>query len=498
MTHTAQTKLVTFPALLACLFAAAFLYTAPAQADKLHLEDIRQVEDMGPDINVMIGKGAVVPLPGAVSDVMLANSGIVEVTPLKSGKLYIVGLKPGDTNIITVDANGDVIGEYDVHVRYDTQAIAKTLKSMFPDEDVEIEAVRSQIYVKGTVSTPDRASKITNLIGHYVSEVQEVDDKSVDELVSNLLTVRGSQQVMLRVKIAEVSRTILKELGVETRFNDPNFLQSQPETFLFDPDFRATDGRNLGFSSEVDTASGLTETPFGILSAIGNTRIDGIGYIEFLFNALENDNLANVLAEPNLTAISGEQAGFLAGGEFPVPTGQDRSGNITIEFKPFGVSLNFKPVVLSDDLISLQMDTEVSSLDQENTVTLADVTIPGLNVRRAETTVELPSGGSMMIGGLLQSENLKGLTGLPGVMNTPVIGDLMKSDSFRRNETELVVIVTAYKVQPYKDQEQVAVVAPERISPLNRTFENNMRKTYGRKVDDVFEQEEGGFGYIIN
>lgn len=465
-----------------------------ADASKSNPDPLLEEISMKPDIFVPFGKGIVFPLEGDVSDVMIANSGIAEITPLKSGQIYIVGMAVGDTNIITVDPHGNVIAEYDLHVKYDTQAVENTINRLFPDEKVSVEAVHDQILLTGTVSSPENSSKIANLVGHYVSDLQD-KDKKTDELISNLLSVRGSQQVMLRVKIAEVSRTMLKELGVETSINDPNEL-SAINLFGRDPSSSLSNGSNA-ISNLINGQTGLTEDPIATGGLLFDSGIRGIGMIDLLINALERENYANVLAEPNLTAISGEQAGFLAGGEFPVPVGRDQQGNVTIEFRPFGVSLNFVPKVLSEGRISLQLKTEVSSLDYESAVTLAEINVPGLDIRRAETTVEMPSGGSLMIGGLLQSESIKGLSGLPGIMNTPVLGDLVKSDSFQRNETELVVMVTAYLVDPYADKEQAEVVPRERTSHLARAFTENMRRSYGEPALGVLEQETGQIGYMI-
>ena len=214
-------------------------------------------------------------------------------------------------------------------------------------------------------------------------------------------------------------------------------------------------------------------------------------------SALEEENLINVLAEPNLTAVSGQQAGFLAGGEFPIPSGRDQYGNITIEYREFGVSLNFKPVVMSDKRISLQLNTEVSSLDSANGVTLADLVVPGLDIRRAETTIEIPSGGSLMIAGLLQSQTAEGLKGLPGIKDTPVLGDLISSDSFQRDETELVVIVTGYLVEPYAEKEETKKHEKTNNGRLSRIFSDNIRRTYELEDDNMFAKA-GAFGYIVD
>jgi pilus assembly protein CpaC len=208
--------------------------------------------------------------------------------------------------------------------------------------------------------------------------------------------------------------------------------------------------------------------------------------------------LSNTLAEPNLTAISGEQAGFLAGGEFPVPTGRDRNGNITIEYRAFGVSLNFVPTVVTDDRISLQLNTEVSSLDFNQGITISEVSVPGLDVRRASTTIEMGSGSSLMIAGLMKSEAVKNLAGVPGIKDTPVLGDLVSSHSFTREETELLVIVTPMLVQPYAENRHILRKdkAPE-THQLAMTFAKNIRRIYGTKAPEMNEKGDT-FGYIID
>lgn len=475
------------------LIIAAFNIT---YASKVDLRNVPGYQTEDSSIDVMIGKGTVFPLPSGVSDVMIANTSIAEVTPLQSGQLYIAGIGAGDTNIIIIDASGNVIAQHEIHVRYDTKAIQNLVDRLFPDEKVSVESIHDQIILTGHASSPEKAGKIANLVGHYVSDLQDEDTDNLDELISNLMTVGGTQQVMLRVKIAEVSRSIIKELGIETSINDPDTVATN--VFGRDPASSLSGGTDSLSSRILGGQTGLTEDPFAALSLTADTGVSGIGFVNVFLNMLEQDNLANILAEPNLTALSGEEAGFLAGGEYPVPVGRDRNGNVIIEFRPFGVSLNFRPKVMSDDRISLQLNTEVSALDFESSVTLAEINVPGLDIRRAETTVELPSGGTLMIGGLLQSENIKGLSGLPGVMNTPVIGDLVKSDSFQRSETELVVMVTAYTVEPYADEEQaVPVNKKEKHNFLARTFAANIREVYGEDGLKALSNDKDKIGYLI-
>lgn len=448
-----------------------------------------------PPMNITLGKADIVALPGRVSDVLVANPAIVDVQAVQADKLYVVGMSVGDTNIIVLDGNGDVIRRLDIHVTYDLQAIQSLIEGLFPDEDVKVGSIHDQILLTGTVSSPESASKIANLVGHYVSDLQDESDKEIDQLISNLMEVRGEQQVMLQVKIVEAKRSVIKELGLDGRANDPNEL-SVTTLFGASPPGNFTGNIN---AAQFGAGTGLTlsQDPIGVGGLFLDSKIRGLGQLGLFLEALEEENLINVLAEPNLTAVSGQEAGFLAGGEFPVPTGRDQFGNITIEFREFGVSLNFRPVVLSDKRISLQLETEVSSLDNTNAVVLADLVVPGLDIRRADTTIELPSGGSLMIAGLLQSETAKGMSGLPGIKDTPVLGKLISSDSFSRDETELVVIVTGYLVESYADREKAEVVKKAENGQMSKIFAANIRRTFGLDDDAIFAVN-GPYGYMLD
>ncbi|GJL85051.1 MAG: secretin [Micavibrio sp.] len=470
--------------------------TGKVWAAKGDLVSITQDDRTNAPLKITLGKAELIDLEGDVSDILVADPSIVDVVAIQSRRLYMVGSNVGDTNVITLDANGDIIRRIDVHVQYDVQAVQSLLESLFPDESPRVSALHDQILLTGTVSTPEAASKIQNLVAHYVSDLQD-EQGTPDELISNLLEVRGEQQVMLQVKIIEATRSVLKEFGLETNFNDTNELSA---TTIFGglPSNSVTSGHGNSAAFAAGAGLALSQDPTGIGRALIDTGIDGIGTLGLFLNALEEENMVNILAEPNLTAVSGEQAGFLAGGEFPVPVGRDQVGNLVIEFREFGVSLNFRPVVMSDKRISLQMNTEVSSLDFDNAITLADTQVPGLDVRRAETTVEIPSGGSLMIAGLLQSQAIEGMSGLPGISKTPVLGDLVSSDSFQREETELVVIVTSYLVEPYADKAKADHVPVERDNPLAISFAANIRRAFGLEDDEELFAENSPYGYLLD
>ncbi|NCT40519.1 MAG: type II and III secretion system protein family protein [Alphaproteobacteria bacterium] len=476
-------------AFAACLMIGALPFS-PVFAAKGDFADMKPVITNKP-IQITLGKAELVGVGSELADVLVADPSLIDVMAVQSDKLYIVGLKVGDTNIIALDENGDIVKRLDIHVTYDLMAIQSKVDELFPGENVKVGSIHDQIILTGTASNPDAASKISNLVGHYVGDLQD-DDKTIDELISNLIETRGEQQVMLQVKIVEATRNVLRELGIQTSTNDPNELAAttifggtQPSSFL---------GGTDALSAASNIA--LSQDPVGAARILADTGLKGVGQLGLFLEALEKENLANILAEPNLTTVSGEQAGFLAGGEFPVPVGRDNVGNVVVEFREFGVSLNFRPIVLSENRISLQMDTEVSSLDFENAVILADLTVPGRDIRRAQTTVEMASGSSLMIAGLLQSDAVKSMSGLPGVSKAPVIGDLVSSHGFERNETELVVIVTPFLVKPYAQEKVVEDVPKQRSYPLAQAFAANIRREYNTD-SDLFSMD-GGFGYLLD
>lgn len=485
------------------LFSAVMIgASASVWASKSNLQDLKLIEDQKiiPPVYITLGKAELINVEGEIADVLVADPSVVDVMAVQSNRLYVVGKAIGDTNLIALDSNGDVVKRVDIHIKYDFQAIQSMIEEMFPNEQAKVSSIHGQIVLSGAVSTPENASKIANLVGHYVSALEGTSDEPVDSLISNLMEVRGEQQVMLQVKIVEATRSVLKELGVQTNFNDTNELSAtsifggQPNTSNFG-NGNGLDPASLALAAGAGLAS--TQPAAATARALFDSGVSGIGTVGLFLNALEEQNLVNILAEPNLTAISGQQAGFLAGGEFPVPVGRDQVGNLVIEFREFGVSLNFRPAVMSDERISLQLETEVSSLDFESAIVLADVTVPGLDIRRAETTVEIPSGGSLMIAGLLESQAIEGMSGLPGISNTPVIGDLVKSDSFQREETELVVIVTPYLVKPYAEKSRAETVPKQANNPLARAFAKNVRRSFDVKDEDMFAQDER-YGYLLD
>lgn len=441
--------------------------------------DIQAIKKHGKDpiLKLTLGKAEIYEIDGRVADILVADPSIADVVAIQSNQLYIVGAELGDTNIIALDEDGNVVSRLNVHVRIDTDTIEAMVHELFPSEmDVRVRATTDQVYLTGEVANPSVAQKIASLVAAHVQGGS--GENAVDGIIQNLLEVRGEQQVMLRMRIMEVSRSLIRELGIETQINQ-----------TVTPD-------NLS-GQLITTSTGLTQDSFGAGRILWDTGLGGLGLLDTMVRALEKDSLVNVLAEPNLTAVSGEEAGFLAGGEFPVPTGRDREGNIILEFREFGVSLNFVPLVLSKDRISLRLNTEVSSLDVAQGVTLAGLTVPGLDVRRASTTVELGSGSSIMMAGLLKSETVNAMSGLPGVKKAPIIGDLVSSQSFKREETELVIMVTPFLVKSFADSKHAKKLPIEKSTHLSQAFATNLRRVYGKNIKHLPAKNKT-FGYILN
>jgi len=383
-------------------------------------------------ISVIQGKADTVQLKGDVADVLVANPAVADVGSLRTDRLFIVGKSVGDTNVLAYDLVGNQLANISVHVRVDDKTIQDSLRSFFPNENISAKTVKNNIVLSGKVSSASVSNQVRDLASRFLT--------SGDQTIVDLMSVKGEQQVMLKVKIVEVKRSALRELGVQTSIGDN------------------IDSLTRGAGVDTYDIGRTATTPFGEAGLIIGNNGQNWGPLAVKLRALETQGLVNTLAEPTLTAISGETAGFLAGGEYPIPTGKDEDGNITIEFKPFGVSLNFTPTVMTEKRIALHMSTEVSEKDTTNGLTMAGIQIDGLSVRRAQTTVELGSGNTIMIAGLIKSNTLDGLNGMPGVQNLPILGELFKSKSFQRNESELLIMVTPYMVKSYAEPEAVEKV----------------------------------------
>jgi pilus assembly protein CpaC len=367
-------------------------------------------------LSIAEGKSVAIDLPREAKDIMIANPAIANATVRSATKIFVIGVKIGQTNIHVLDADGRQIIGFDVEVGRDLVALKSTLRQLIPDSPIQAEAIGDSVILTGSVASPLDAQRAMDLAGRIVGDPLKV---------VNALSIRGKDQVHLKVTVAEIQRTALKQLGV-------NFGLSPT-------------GQNGTF---VNSLNGFAATGTSPASSLVTNLILGKTNIAASVKWMESNALLRTLAEPTLTAISGESAKFLAGGEFPVPTGRDRDGNITMEFKTFGVSLVFTPVVLSEGRISMKIGTEVSEISAENSINMGTIVVPGLKVRRADSTVELPSGGTMVMAGLIQEGSKQAIERLPGLGNIPVIGALFRSREFQRSQTELVIMVTPYIVNP--------------------------------------------------
>lgn len=389
----------------------------------------------GNTVKLSIGKADTINLSKPAADVLVASPGVADVGSLRSNRLYIVGKAIGDTNVLVFDEEGNQIADIAIQVRADQQTLRETVREFFPNEGIDVRTVNDSVVLQGEVSTPAVANQVRDLVGRFVRSGQPLVD---------LMKVQGEQQVMLKVKVIEAKRSLLREYGIQTSLG-------QTSNGRLNGSFTTTAG-GVGLAAVSEFGSG----------AIALAQAGGLGPLTVNYEALENKGLVNTLAEPTLTAISGETAGFLAGGEFPVPASRDSSGNITVEFKQFGVALNFIPTVLSSDRISMQLTSEVSEKSDVDGVTFGGITVPGLAIRRAQTTVQIGSGGTLMIAGLLKSSATDALNGYPGLSSIPILGNLFKSKSFQRGESELVFLVTPYIVKPFgaPQGERIAAASP--------------------------------------
>jgi pilus assembly protein CpaC len=386
-------------------------------------------------VSLGVGKSVVIDLPRDIKDVLVADPKIANAVVRSSQRAYIIGATVGQTNIVFFDAQGAQIAAYDIAVTRDLNGVRAALKQMFPASDIRIEGVGDGVVLSGIAANQIEAQQAGDLAARLAG--------GADKVV-NSITVRGRDQVMLKVSVAEMARTIIKQMGV---------------------DMSAT--LNYG-TAVVNFNNANPFTAYGRPLVADNTMKAAFGSsVTATLRAMESAGVARTLAEPNLTAISGESATFIAGGEFPIPAGYscDPTTHVCttqISFKKFGISLNFTPVVLTEGRISLRVMTEVSELSNDNSLTLSQsvtattvnsVTIPSIKVRRAETTLEIPSGGSMAMAGLIQDQTKQAINGFPGLTQLPILGSLFRSRDFLSNQTELMVLVTPYVVRavPLKD-----------------------------------------------
>lgn len=397
-------------------------------------------------LDVGLNRAELVNLGKPMTEVMISNPEVADVVVHGSQKISVIGKKIGSTNLRFFDDKANLINEVDIVVGYDLPAIRRTLKRFFPDQNIGLETINNSLAVSGVVPDAQAANRVMQIVYEFVKESRnDAATGSSNERyterdnrfpgIVNLMTLNSGQQVMLKVRIGELQRTAAKQLG----FNLQALNNSGSSLFQF-----ATGSGQELFNAAGTGAVGrfgdLTPGSF-VTGGAGITRGNFSGAA--MFEALERDGLFKVIAEPNLTAVSGETANFLAGGEFPIVTTTDDT--INTEFKQFGVSLAFTPYVLSSNRIRLTVAPELSEIDESRTTTGG---VPSLSTRRAKTTVELAPGESFMVAGLIRDRINTQINEVPGVAEIPIISALMRSTAYTREESELVIAVTPYIVDP--------------------------------------------------
>jgi pilus assembly protein CpaC len=429
-----------------------------------------------------VGKSVVIDFPRDVKDVLVADPKIANAVVRSPQRAYIIGEAVGQTNVVFFDSEGRQISSYDIAIKRDLNGVRTALRQMLPGAGILAEGVGDGVMLTGSVSSPIEAQQAGDLAARLVGGADKV---------INSIVVRGRDQVMLKVTVAEVQRSIIKQLGVDLSASMNygtavvNFNNTNP--------FTANGGPLVSGNSV--TTSALTKA--------------GLPSVTATLRAMESAGVVRTLAEPNLTAISGESATFIVGGEFPFPTGvtcqTTAAGSVgqcapSIAFKKFGISLNFTPVVLTEGRISLRVMTEVSEVAIENSINIGGITVPSISTRRAETTLEIPSGGSMAMAGLIQEQTKQAVNGMPGIDQVPILGQLFRSQDFVNNQTELMVLVTPYVVRAVAQKELSRPddgFAP--ASDIQSALLGQINRIYG--ISGRVEQVgiyQANFGFIID
>ncbi|PPB80628.1 pilus assembly protein CpaC [Albidovulum inexpectatum] len=439
---------------------------ALAAAIPAHSETLRVMNGAASSsLTVPMNRAVVVEADQPFAQLSIANPGIADISTLSDRSIYVLGKAPGRTTLTLLGENGSLIANVDVHVSIDVGEFKERLQQILPGEQIEVRTAADSIVLSGTVSSAAKLDRALDLAERYAPG-----------RVSNLMNVGGVQQVMLKVRIAEMQRSVSKELS--------SAIGASVTRGTFKP--------SGGYSTS--SAGGSAESGLGFSLTRGSFELN------VLLEALESKGLVRTLAEPNLTALSGQEADFLAGGELPIPTRGDNN-TISIEYKPFGVELKFTPRVVDGDLINLEISTAVSSIDSSIVTVAGGTTINGFKTRRTTTTVEMRDGESFAIAGLLQDDFTDGASQVPWLGDVPVLGSLFRSVDFQRKQSELVIIITPHLVTPVRGE---ALALPtDRVRPPTEAELFLLGKTAGNRsakgaVAEVAKQDfSGSYGYVM-
>ena len=417
---------------LICGLAASLLAVAPLQ--QICAQSPAQIEAgdnpaITRQISMGVGKSVIVDLPQDAAEIFVGNPKVANAVVRSARKLYIIGIENGQTTVFALDAQGRQIAALEISIGRDVGELEEILKAALPTSDIVTRTVNDTIILSGEVNSPEEAQRAADIAQGFVKDLG-TGNANAQNLVVNSLIVRGRDQVMLKVSVAEIRRDVAKQLGITSSTWGP-FTQYNP----------------FGINGVIATSangqsSGLT------LSNPSNT-------VSATLQAFERYGVSHVLAEPTVSAVSGENAKFTVGGEVPIPSAPVCATNGAVTncspggatYQPYGITLNFSPIVLSEGRILLHLATEVTELDYQTSVTIQGVVVPGLRTRKNETTVEIPSGGSIASAGLLETTTQQVINGFPGLMNLPILGALFRSRDYQKEETELLIVVTPYLIR---------------------------------------------------
>lgn len=443
-----------------------------------HSDTLRVVrKGVGRDLSVAMNRAVVVESDVPFAELSIANPAIADFSTLSDTSIYVLGKSPGRTTLTLLDEKGQLITNVDVAVSADVSEFKERLRQILPGENIEVRTANDGIVMSGTVSSTPRMQRALDLAQRYAPE-----------RVSNLMSVSGKQQVMLKVRFAEMQRNVAKSLSSSL----------------------AIDGLSAGGLGAGVAVNGISSGTAPASIAPGTTRLGsnngaaffgfnaGSAQIGILLQALETKGVVRTLAEPNLTALSGQEAKFLAGGEYPIPVSSD--DGISVEFKPFGVQMNFVPRVLDDDVINLELAAAVSSLDPSASIQSAGFNISGFKRRETSTTVSLRDGESFAIAGLLQDDFRDTNGQVPWLGDVPVLGALFRSADYQRAQTELVIIVTAHLVTPTRGEALALPTDRIRLPSEGDLFLSGRvaRNATGAAGEVARQDFSGSYGYVMD
>lgn len=455
-------------------------------------------------------KSVLVELSRELRDVVVSAPDIMDAVVQSSNRVYLIGKKTGQSNAFLFDQSGEQIVTLEVEIEHDTTALDQLMRRLIPGSNIKTEMMHETVILTGSVRSPVDSTRAFDIASRFVTTPAAEENSRHKQKVINLLSVDGEEQVMLQVVVAEVQRSVLKQFGINIggSFTLGNFVTALSTANGLPLTAGAGLGKlgNVGFDTTKSWGADcnvvldqLKPDIIGNAGAIGGWGT-GNNCAMHTIRALERNGLVRTLAEPNLTAVSGEAAKFLAGGEYPVPT-VDAQGKQSVTYKEFGVSVSFTPVVLSEGRISLKIESMVSELSDVGAVTLSSISIPAIKVRRANSVVELPSGGTLAMAGLISEDTRKNIDGIPGVKDLPILGTLFRSQDYIKRETELVVLVTPYMVRPTSKQKYAKPTdGLAAASDMKLNLLGHMNRVYGKNSPPSLETsvKDGKVGFIVD